>query len=101
MSKPETITYLAGVARSGTSWLGQIFDSSLEVRFSFQPLFSYEFKNRVNEDSTAGEFRHLLEDIYGTKSPFLIQEDKRKSGEYPVFEKATPLVRPFFVTSQR
>jgi hypothetical protein len=89
MSKPETISYLAGVARSGTSWLGQIFDSSLEVRFSFQPLFSYEFKNRVNEDSTAGEFRHLLEDIYGTKSPFLIQEDKRKSGEYPVFEKAS------------
>ena len=49
---PDSITYLAGVARSGTSWLGQIFDSSPEVRYSFQPLFSYEFKNRVNENVT-------------------------------------------------
>jgi Sulfotransferase family len=88
MSEPATITYLAGVARSGTSWLGQIFDSSPEVRFSFQPLFAYEFKNRVHEDSSAEEFTQLLSDIYDTESPFLIQEDKRKSGDYPIFEKA-------------
>ncbi len=92
MSKPETITYIAGVARSGTSWLGQLFDSSPHVRFSFQPLFSYEFKNRVNEDSSSDEFRRLMDDIYNTKSSFLNQNDKRDSGEYSVFEKesATP-----------
>lgn len=88
MNNPETITYLAGVARSGTSWLGQIFDSSPKVRFSFQPLFAYEFKNRVNEDSTTSEFRHLIVDIYNTQSSFLNQDDKRLSGEYPFFKKA-------------
>jgi hypothetical protein len=84
---PDSITYLAGVARSGTSWLGQIFDSSPEVRYSFQPLFSYEFKNRVNENSTKREFDKLLNDIYNLDSPFLSQDDKRKSGEYPTFKK--------------
>ena len=87
MSRPETVTYLAGVARSGTSWLGQIFDSSTNVRFRFQPFFAYEFKNRVNEDSSRDEFIHLLENIYNTESSFLNQDDKRNSGEYPVFTK--------------
>ena len=81
MSRPETVTYLAGVARSGTSWLGQIFDSSTNVRFRFQPFFAYEFKNRVNEDSSRDEFIHLLENIYNTESSFLNQDDKRNSGE--------------------
>ena len=88
MNKPETITCLAGVARSGTSWLGQIFDSSPKVRFRFQPLFAYEFKNRVAEDSSTDEFRYLIEDIYNTQSSFLNQDDKRESGEYPTFIKS-------------
>jgi len=88
MSRPDTVTYLAGVARSGTSWLGQIFDSSPDVRFRFQPFFAYEFKNRVNEDSTEDEFNKLLENIYNTESPFLTQQDKRDSGDYPVFSKS-------------
>jgi len=88
MTEPRTVTYLAGVARSGTSWLGQIFDSSPEVRFRFQPLFAYEFKDRVNEDSSAEDFKKLIADMHNTESPFLTQEDKRQSGEYPVFNKS-------------
>jgi len=90
MTTPKTITYLAGVARSGTSWLGQIFDSSPDVHYSFQPLFSYEFKNRVNEDSSAAEFYNLLHNIFNTRTSFLTQADKRESGEYPVFTKTDP-----------
>jgi hypothetical protein len=83
----KTITYLAGVARSGTSWLGQIFNSSPKVRFSFQPFFSYEFKNMVNEDSTDEEFKQLFKEIYNANSSFLSQKDKQKSGDYPIFQK--------------
>jgi hypothetical protein len=85
---PQTITYLAGVARSGTSWLGQLFNSSPEVRFRFQPLFAYEFKNRVNEDSKKSDFNELIHDIYNTESSFLNQDDKRNSGDYPTFLKS-------------
>lgn len=89
MTSPNKITYLAGVARSGTSWLGQIFDSSPEVRFRFQPFFSYEFKDRITVDSEAQEVEEVLADLHGSETPFLTQEEKRKSGEYPTFNKAS------------
>lgn len=90
----NNIIYLSGVARSGTSWLGQLFNSSPDVCFRFQPLFSYEFKNRVHEDSSKSEFQQLLNEIHRTSSPFLTQEDKCLSGEYPVFKKhdITPIL---------
>ena len=87
MNQPKTTTYIAGVARSGTSWLGQIFNSSPEVRFKFQPLFAYEFKNRVNEDSTALDFHDLINSMYEKDSEFLNQNDKQQSGDYPKFRK--------------
>jgi len=36
---------LFGCPRSGTSWLGQIFNSAPEVAYRYQPLFAYEFKD--------------------------------------------------------
>jgi sulfotransferase family protein len=84
---PERVVYIAGVARSGTSWIGQIINSSPRVCFRFQPLFAYEFKGRVDEDSDQATYERLFRDIFNTSSPFLIQGDKQASGEYPKFEK--------------
>jgi hypothetical protein len=86
--EPEHIIYIAGVARSGTSWLGQLVNSSPLVRFRFQPLFSYEFKGRITEDSEAGEYSTFLNDLYTTETEFLVQNEKVRSGEYPNFGKA-------------
>ena len=36
--------------RSGSSWLGQILNSSPKVCFRFQPLFSYAFKDYLNDN---------------------------------------------------
>lgn len=82
----ERTVWIAGVARSGTSWLGQIFNSHPAVRFRFQPLFSYEFKNRINEDSSAADFSEFLHDLWHSKTAFLTQADKVVSGEYPRFD---------------
>lgn len=87
MSYPEKITYISGVPRSGTSWLGQIFDSAPNISYRFLPFFSYEFKNCLNEDSTKEEIKGKLNEIFATESPFLVQEDKRVSGDYPRFSK--------------
>ena len=86
MNKLKAV-YIAGVARSGTSWLGQIFNSSPDVIFKFQPLFSYELKNRVNEDSSNQEFNDLLTDMATKNSEFLNQNQKIESKEYPDFKK--------------
>lgn len=81
------IVWVGGVARSGTSWLGQIFNSSPDIKYRFQPLFSYEFKNWVNEDSTKEEFEYFLQELFKTKTDFLIQKDKINSRKYPIFKK--------------
>jgi hypothetical protein len=87
MNKKIKSIYIAGVPRSGTSWLGQIFNSSPSVKFVFQPLFSYEFKNIVNADSSAAEFNSFLDSIYHSNASFLKQSDKVNTKDYPVFKK--------------
>src|SRR5690606_6681662 len=79
---------LFGVARSGTSWLGQIFNSSPDVIFRFQPLFAFEFKGRVDEESSQAEYEKLFADMAAADTPFLTQKDKQESGAYPRFPKA-------------
>lgn len=85
MSLEQTV-WVAGVARSGTSWVGQIFNSHPAVRFRFQPLFSYEFKNQINEDSSVDHYDQFLKKLWASKTKFLTQADKVESGEYPQFE---------------
>lgn len=81
------VLWIGGVARSGTSWLAQMINSHESVRFRFQPLFSYEFKARVNEDSTQQQHLAFLKELWETESEFLVQQDKIDAGEYPNFEK--------------
>lgn len=81
------LAVVAGVARSGTSWVGQILDSSPAVAYRFQPFFSYAFQGRVECDSTVDEWRTLLRDLYVTTDPFVLQAERRASQEYPTFAK--------------
>ncbi|ESQ14155.1 MAG TPA: sulfotransferase [Chromatiaceae bacterium] len=83
MKSIERILFLAGVARSGSSWVGQILASHPQVCFRFQPLFAYEFKGRVDEDSSKEDFGRLFRDMGMSAGRFLRQEDKMASGEYP------------------
>lgn len=83
MNKFERIIYLASVARSGSSWVGQILASHPQICFRFQPLFSYEFKGRVNEDSSTEQLRLFFRELGMSVGGFLQQEDKMVTGEYP------------------
>ena len=71
--------------RSGTNWLSQIIFSHPDVRLKFCPLFSYEFKNVLNEDSKADEWRDLFKKVYETKSEYMDQEYLRREGHVPLF----------------
>lgn len=81
--------------RSGTSWLGQIFDSHPAVRFKLSPLFSYDFKNHLSLESTTTDWSDLWQAAYERQSEFMSQSGRRQSGEYPTFSNklAAP---PFF-----
>lgn len=83
----KKVVIIAGVPRSGTSWLGQIFDSAPEVAYRFQPLFSYAFKAAINEDSSKKQIEDFFTALYNSKDPFLLQTDKREAGLYPTFKQ--------------
>ena len=66
-----------GCPRSGTSWLGQIFNSSPHVAYRFQPLFSYEFKDYLGingvSDQSVDAFAAAILDA---KSDFVLTDLK-------------------------
>lgn len=83
-----SVIWVNGMPRSGTSWLGQIFNSHPDVRFRLSPLFSYAFKDFVNEYSLRVEWVEFLRKVYYFRTdPFMEQLDRKKAGDYPVFEK--------------
>jgi len=82
--------YLAifGVPRSGTSWLGQLFNSSSHVAYRYQPLFSYAFKNRLDEHSEVEDIKAFHEDLLKTDDEFVLQKQNISGNETPEFEKS-------------
>ena len=83
----KDIIVITGIARSGTSWLGQIIDSSPDVAYRYQPIFSYAFKDAVNIESSTKDYEYFFDGIYNSADDFLLQTAQRKEGIYPTFEK--------------
>ena len=83
----KNIIGIHGVPRSGTSWLAQIFNSHPDVNFKFQPLFSYAFKDYLNEHSSAFEIERFFEEIAISDDYFLNLKDPVIHQNYPVFNK--------------
>lgn len=82
----NNLIIVIGMPRSGTSWLGQIIDSSPQVRFRLSPLFSYAFKNAVDEHSSKEEYKRVFQGAYQTRDAFMCRTKERENGTYPVFE---------------
>lgn len=76
------------VPRSGSTWLGEIFNSHPEVIYKYQPLFSYAFKGRLTTSSTQTEIFNFFKEIAITNDDFIDQSEARKNGKMPVFKKS-------------
>lgn len=79
-----------GVPRSGTSWLGEIINSSPRTLYRFQPLFSYALKGRLTPSSTAADIDAFFDDLARTDDDFILQAEGREAGRLPRFTKADP-----------
>ena len=84
--KFKDIISIHGVPRSGTSWLGQIVDSSPDVRYKYQPLFSYAFKDRISLKSDKKDIYKYFNKLYDCDDEFLDQTYKKEKDIYPHFE---------------
>ena len=98
---PKKICWLSGMPRSGTTWLSQIFASSPYFRLKFCPLFSYEFKHALNEQSTVEDWAKFFEDVYVTASPYMDQEHLRKDGLVPDFSDSQGAQSHLVIKSNR
>ena len=76
-----------GLPRSGSTWVGEIFNSSPNVRYRFQPLFSYALKGFLGESSTADDVEGFYFELGSTEDAFLEQASARVQGKLPTFEK--------------
>lgn len=79
------------VPRSGSTWLGCIFDSHPNVVYKFQPLFSYRFKDYLSPISTKQEIESFFLKISSTKDDFIDQIEAKKRQIVPTFEKDEPI----------
>jgi hypothetical protein len=87
MNKEESYHKVAihGVPRSGTTWLGEIINSSPKTAYRYQPLFSYAHKDFLTNASTKTEinefFIRLLqcEDDFVQRQLFLPVNDNYNS----------------------
>jgi hypothetical protein len=66
------VVSIHGVPRSGTTWLGTIFDSHPDVAFRFQPLFAYRFKDRIKLESSAEDIDIFLKELYAVNDDAFI-----------------------------
>jgi hypothetical protein len=76
------------VPRSGSTWLGSIFDSHPNVIYKYQPLFSYAFKDYLNEASTKDQIDSFFKKIETSNDPFINQIEAIKKEITPLFIKS-------------
>lgn len=78
-SRPSyQVVGIHGVPRSGTSWLGQIFNSHEHVAYRYQPLFSYAFKGRLSESSEIGEIQGFFDELLLSDDNFILQRGESR-----------------------
>ncbi|MFB6317429.1 sulfotransferase [Saccharicrinis sp. FJH54] len=78
------------VPRSGSSWLGSIFDSHPNVAYRFQPLFSYTHKSQLRPKSSFDDINTFFEDILNTKDSLVLQKEAISNKLVPEFTKNEP-----------
>lgn len=82
---------LHGAPRSGTTWIGQIFNSAPQAAFRFQPFFAHAFRPRVDAATSAAELEQILSEIAATEDDFILQRGGgRMAKDDLAFEKLAP-----------
>src|SRR5688572_30208522 len=90
MNKYKVVVGIHGVPRSGTSWLAQIINSDPLVKLKFQPLFSYAYKDFIDENAGIDQIKEFYDKIWSNEEDaFLNLKDQVIHQNYPTFIKST------------
>ena len=75
------------VPRSGSTWLGSIFDSCPNVKYAFQPLFSYTYKDFLSLNSSYDDIQSFFLNLKLTDDRFINQLEVKEKELIPSFRK--------------
>lgn len=78
-----------GVPRSGTSWIGEVLNSSPQTIYRFQPLFSYALKGYLTNTSSKDDIDLFFQKLVNVDDVFINQTEKRQNQGYPRFNKGS------------
>ena len=78
------------VPRSGSTWLGQIINSSPQVIYRFQPNFAYSFPFTLSNESTQHEIEQFHQELLKTKDNFVTGKIGISGKENKLFSKENP-----------
>jgi len=76
------------VPRSGSTWLGQIFNSNKNVIYKYQPLFSYAYKSFLDENSDLDDINTFYNKISQSNDFFINQTNEINEKIVPLFNKS-------------
>lgn len=76
--------------RSGSSWVGQLLNSSPEVVYRFQPNFAYSFKHTLSKNANKEEIQNFIEALIKSNDPFVNAEISISSKSNVLFKKSSP-----------
>lgn len=79
-----------GLPRSGTTWLGCILDSNPNIKYAYQPLFSYTLKGFLSPESNREKIQTFFKTLAKTEDPFINQQQAKESQLVPDFNKNSP-----------
>jgi len=88
MIHPASTISIHGVPRSGTTWLGAIFNSHPDVAFRLQPLFAYRFKGRITQNSSVAEIAAFFSDLYTLSDDGFILRGEGILPDFEMFPKS-------------
>lgn len=87
---PEHQVAIHGAPRSGTTWLGQLFNAHESVAYRYQPFFSHAFRDRVDEASRRADWLEFFQQLLQTSDDFVLQRGEvRLARSQPSFVKAS------------
>ena len=74
-----------GVPRSGTSWLGEIFNSAPCVRYKYQPLYRKPLRGMIDSHSRREDLEHYFHLLYEYHNDFIDRRQDIARGIAPRF----------------
>jgi hypothetical protein len=94
----KKIINIHGVPRSGTSWLGALFDSSPNVLYKYQPMYRKPLKGMIDHESSREQIDSYFKILYRYSDDMVSLEEEKRKGIHPEFEIKTQ--NPVYLVSK-